>query len=285
MPIKLYKIIIPLGLIAIVLFISLYWLSLHKSDQLRVSLLDVGQGDSILIQTPYGQNVLIDGGPDDSVTYGLSRNMPWWDRTIDLMILTHPHDDHVSGLLDVIKRYNVKKIAYTGVVHSSPNYLAWLKLVQVKKIPIVIIDQPRKIVLGNDCYLDVLYPFDSLLNKEVENINNSSIAAKLVYKNVKFLLTGDIEKIIEEKLLASNVDISAHILKLAHHGSDTSSTEEFLKKVNPDIAIISVGKDNKFGHPNGRIINRLERMGKKFFRTDLDGEVGFVSDGVMIYKK
>lgn len=285
MPIKLYKIIIPLGLIALVLFISLYWLNLHKPSQLEVSFLDVGQGDSILIQAPYGQNILIDGGSDNSVIYGLSRNLPWWDRTIDLMILTHPHDDHVSGLIDVIKRYNVKKIAYTGVVHNSPNFLAWLKLVQAKKIPIVIIDQPRKIVLGNDCYLDVLYPFNSLLNKEVDNINNSSIVAKLVYKNVKFLLTGDVEKNVEEKLLANNIDISAHILKLAHHGSDTSSAEDFLQKVNPDIVVISVGKDNKFGHPNGRTINRLERLGKKIFRTDLDGGMDFVSDGVRVYKK
>lgn len=96
MPGKLYKILIPLGLIAIALFISLYWLSLYKPSQLKVSFLDVGQGDSILIQTPYGQNVLIDGGPDDSAIYGLSKKLPWWDRTIDLMILTHPHDDQMS---------------------------------------------------------------------------------------------------------------------------------------------------------------------------------------------
>jgi len=285
MPNKLSQILIWIGLLAGLLLIYLYWFNSDKSSLLKVSFLDVGQGDSILIKSPYGQNILIDGGPDDSVIYGLSKNLPWWDHTIDLMILTHPHDDHVSGLLDVIKRYNVKKIAYTGVVHSSPNYLAWLKLVQSKKIPIVIISQPRKIVLGNDCYLDVLYPFDSLLNKDVENINNSSIVAKLVYKNVKFLLTGDIEKPIEEKLIASDIDLSAHILKFAHHGSDTSCTEDFLKKVNPDIAVISVGKDNKFGHPNGRIINRLERFGKRFFRTDLNGEVDFVSDGARVYKE
>ncbi|MBU4216869.1 MBL fold metallo-hydrolase [Candidatus Parcubacteria bacterium] len=285
MPGKLYKILIPLGLMTIGLFISLYWLSSHEAKQLKVSFLDVGQGDSVLIQTPYGQNILIDGGPDDSVTYGLSKNLPWWDRTIDLMILTHPHDDHVSGLLDVIKRYNVKKIAYTGVAHGSPNYLAWIKLVRNKKIPIVIIDQPRKIVLGDECYLDVLYPMDSLLNNEVDNINNSSIVAKLVYKNIKFLLTGDIEKAVEVKLLANNTDISAHILKLAHHGSDTSSAEDFLTKVNPDIAVISVGKNNTFGHPGGRIINRIERIGKRIFRTDLDGEVDFVSDGVRVYKE
>jgi len=282
---RLFKIITLLGLSGAVLFISIFWISLQKSTQLKVSFLDVGQGDSILIQTPYKQNVLVDGGQDDSVIYGLSKNIPWWDRTIDLLILTHPHDDHVTGLLDVMKRYDVKKIAYTGVVHTSPNYLAWLKSVQAKKIPIVIIDQPRKIVLGDDCFLDLLYPFDSLLNEEVENINNSSIVAKLVYKDVKFLLTGDIEKIVEEKLIVSDINLSAHILKLAHHGSDTSNTEDFLQKVNPDIAVISVGEGNKFGHPNGRIINRLERMGKRFFRTDLDGEVDFVSDGIMVYKK
>jgi len=285
MPNKLYKILIPLIVLVLILLLSLYWININKPKQLKVAILDVGQGDAILIQTPFGQNVLIDGGADDSVAYGLSHNLSWWNRTIDLMILTHPHDDHVSGLVDVIKRYNVKKIAYTGVVHSSPNYLAWLKLIQSQKIPITIIDQPRKIVFGDDCYLDVLYPFDSLLNKEIENINNSSIVAKLVYRDVKFLLTGDAEKVVEEKLLASGTDISAQILKVPHHGSDTGMTENFLKKVNPDIAVISVGKDNKFGHPNGRTINRLERFGKRIFRTDLDGEVDFVSDGVRVWKR
>jgi competence protein ComEC len=162
--------------------------------------------------------------------------------------------------------------------------LAWLKLAQAKKIPLSIINQPRKIVFADDCYLDILSPTDSLLNKEVENLNNTSIVAKLVYKNTKFLLTGDIEGEIEEKLLKDGVDISAHILKIAHHGSDTSSAENFLQKVNPDAVLISVGKDNKFKHPSKRVINRLEKLGKKIWRTDIDEEVDFVSDGVRVYK-
>lgn len=279
------KILIIIGIILVILSLFLYFSGLNQIRQLQVSILDVGQGDAILIQTPFGQNVLIDGGPDDKVSYGLSQNLAWWDRTIDLMILTHPHDDHVNGEIDILKRYKVKKIIYTGAVASTPNYLTWLKLIKSQKIPMTVIDQPRKIVLGEDCYLDILYPIDGMLNKENSNLNNSSIVAKLVYKNVKFLLTGDIEKIVEEKLLISNADISAHIVKIAHHGSDTSSIEEFLKKVNPEIAVISVGKDNKFGHPNGRTLNRLERLGIKTFRTDSDGGIHFTSDGEKIYKK
>lgn len=285
MPSRLLKFLAVFGAIAFVLMFSLLWLKSEEPSRIKVSFLDVGQGDSILIQTPQNQNILIDGGPDDMVIHGLSKNLSWWDRTIDLLILTHPHDDHVTGLNDVLKRYQVKKIAYTGVIHNSPNYIAWLKSVQAKKIPMFIINQPRKIILNEDCVLDVIYPTNGLLNKEIDNVNNSSIVVKLNYKDVKFLFTGDVEEIVEEKLLADSADLKSHVLKIAHHGSDTSSIDDFLKKVDPDVAVISVGKDNKFGHPNGRTLNKLERLGVKIFRTDQDREINLVSDGVKIFKE
>ena len=126
-------------------------------NELLVSFLDVGQGDSSLIQIPDGKNILIDGGPDDGVIFELSKKLSWFDRTIDLMILTHPHADHVNGLTKVIERYNVKKILYTGVSHSSPTYIHWLKLIKDKNIPITIISKSQTIKLAENCFLEILY--------------------------------------------------------------------------------------------------------------------------------
>jgi len=245
--------------------------------------LNVGQGDAILIKTPADQNILIDGGPDNAVIKRLSENLPWWDRTIDLIILTHPHDDHVNGLNDVIRRYRVKRVLYTGVAHNSPGYLVWLKLIKDKHIPLTIIDRPQTIELGAGCRLKILYPFKSFLGREVDNLNNSSIVSKLVCGQVDFLLTGDIEEEVEKVLLDAEIDLSAEVLKAGHHGSDTSLSEDFLAAVKPKTAVIQVGGDNKFGHPSRRILKRLTRIGAAIYRNDLDGTIKISSDGNIFY--
>jgi len=291
---KLYKILLILGIAAVLLTVPIFGLSYSPPEELEVDFLDVGQGDAILIKSPFGQNILIDGGPDSKVIEGLGKNLPFWDKRIDLMVLTHPHDDHVTGLIEVIKRYSVKKILYTGVIHSAPNYLAWLEKIRERKIPLVIIDRPQKIVLGDDCYMEIIYPRKSFLAQETANLNNSSIVAKLVYGQTKFLLMGDAEIEVEKELLnltpplargGGEVDLFAQVLKVGHHGSDTSSSEEFLKAVNPQIAAIQVGKDNDFGHPSLRILKRLERAGAEILRTDKNGTIKLVSDGREINKK
>jgi len=291
---KLYKILLILGIAAVLLTVPIFGLSYSPPEELEVDFLDVGQGDAILIKSPFGQNILIDGGPDSKVIEGLGKNLPFWDKRIDLMVLTHPHDDHVTGLIEVIKRYSVKKILYTGVIHSAPNYLAWLEKIRERKIPLVIIDRPQKIVLGDDCYMEIIYPRKSFLAQETDNLNNSSIVARLVYGETKFLLTGDAEIEVEKELLnltpllargGGEVDLSAQVLKTGHHGSDTSSSEEFLKAVSPQIAVIQVGKDNDFGHPSLRILKRLERAGAEILRTDKNGTVSLISDGKEIIKK
>ncbi len=285
---KLYKILLILGIVAVLAAIPAFWLTYSAASELEVDFLDIGQGDAILIKAPFGQNILIDGGPDDSVIKCLGKNLAWWDKKIDLMILTHPHDDHVTGLIDVIKRYKVEKILYTGVVHTSPNYIAWLELVRDRQIPLTIIDRPQTVKLGKNCELDILYPTKSLLGQTVNNLNNSSIVAKLIYQETKFLLTGDAEIEVEQELVKSNIDLSSQVLKAGHHGSDTSSSLEFLQAVKPEIVVIQVGTDNDFGHPSRRVIKRLERMGAQVFRNDLDGTARLISDGQEInikYKK
>ena len=276
---KLYKILLILGIVAVLVAIPAFWLTYQAVSELEVDFLDIGQGDAVLIKAPFGQNILIDGGPDNSVIKRLGENLPWWDKKIDLMILTHPHDDHATGLIEVIKRYKVKKILYTGVVHTSPNYLVWLELVRDRQIPLTIIDRPQKIILGKHCVLDILYPAKSLLGQTVNNLNNSSIVVKLIYEETKFLLTGDAEIEVEQELVESNIDLTAQVLKAGHHGSDTSSSIEFLQAVKPEIVVIQVGIDNDFGHPSRRVIKRLERTGAQVLRNDLDGTVKLVSDG------
>ncbi|MFA4941847.1 MAG: ComEC/Rec2 family competence protein [Patescibacteria group bacterium] len=282
---KLYKILLISGIVLALLAIPIFGLTYSSSKNLEVDFLDVGQGDAILIKSPFGQNILVDGGPDGKVVEQLGKKLPFWDKQIDLIVLTHPHDDHVTGLTEIIKRYDVRKILYTGVVHDAPNYLAWLEEARNKKIPLALVDRPQVIKLGENCELDVLFPQKSFIGQGIENLNNSSIVAKLFYGQTSFLLTGDAEIAVEKDLLAASVDLKSQVLKIGHHGSDTSSSEEFLEAVKPKFAVIEVGKDNDFGHPNLRILKRLERIGAEIFRTDLDGTIKFESDGMEINKK
>ena len=272
---KLYKTLIILAIAGIFLTIPVFWITLSAENKLEVAFLDVGQGDASLIKTPFGQNILIDGGDGYKVIERLEEELSWWDVTIDLMILTHPHNDHVAGLIFVLEKYDVKKILYTGVIHSAPAYLEWLKIVKAKNIPLVIIDRPQKVNFGSHCFLDIVYPRQSLLGKSVNNLNNSSIIAELDCENRTVLFMGDAEIEVEEELIKIGDLGSVEILKVGHHGSNTSSNQEFLEMVNPQKAVISVGKDNKFGHPSRRIIKRLERLGAEILRTDLNGTIRF----------
>ncbi|MDO8592617.1 MAG: ComEC/Rec2 family competence protein [bacterium] len=279
---RLYKILLILGMAACAAAVLLFWLAYRAPNRLVVDFLDAGQGDAILIKAPSGQNILIDGGPDKSAVKRLGENLPWWDKRIDLMILTHPHDDHVTGLIDVLKRYSVGKILYTGVTHTAPNYLTWLKLVRDSKTPMIIIDKTQTIKLGQGCELEILYPAKSFLGQTIEDLNQSSIIARLSYGQTKFLLTGDAGEEVETELLNRGADISADVLKVGHHGSQYSTGQEFLNKVRPKIAVIEAGKDNQFGHPNLRTIKKLERVGARIYRTDKDGTIEIISDGVSV---
>jgi competence protein ComEC len=246
---------------------------------MEVVFLDVGQGDAILIKTLHGQNILIDGGEDKAVIKRLGEELPWWDKRIDLTILTHPHSDHVGGLIDVLRRYDVSTIIYSGASHNSPDYLAWLRIIQEKNISLRTISRRQKVLLADNAYLDFLYP-TALEDIGMEkNLNNTSLIAKLVYGETKFLFMGDAEIAVESKLILSGADLKADVIKLGHHGSDTSSGEELLRQVSPDYAVIAVGVGNKFGHPSPRVVKRLGRLPAKILRTDYDGNIKFKSDG------
>lgn len=246
---------------------------------LEVDFLDVGQGDAILIKTPAGQNILIDGGRDKTVLRRLAEHLPWFDRQLDLVILTHPDDDHSGGLAAVAGRFKIKKFVYTAVADESPGYLASLAEIKKQGIPSVIVDRPQIINFSPNSRLEILSPIESLAGQAPQNINDSSIVSRLVYGQTTLLLTGDIEAGEEEQLLADEAPVSAKALKISHHGSDSGTGEAFLSRVKPEIAIISVGADNNFGHPNRRILKRLERIGASVYRTDQQGTIRLFSDG------
>ncbi len=244
--------------------------------KLLVHFLDVGQGDAILIQTPCGQDILIDGGADNTLLAGLSQHLSFFNRDIELMILTHPHSDHVAGLVEVLDRYEVDKVLTTGVEYGSPDYVAWLEKIADKDIPVEIVDSPRNI-LFSEVRLEVLFPDRSFNGQEVANVNDVSIVTRIVYLETEILLTGDYEE--EETLLNKDFDLRSDIYKAGHHGSNNANDYEFVQAVDPDYVIISCGQDNSFGHPHYRAMKNFESVGAQILRTDQDGSVTFISDG------
>jgi competence protein ComEC len=258
-------------------WIVVFDLRSHKF--LEVNFFDVGQGDAIFVEAPTRHQILIDGGPSPKIIEKLAREIPFWDRSIDLIILTHPEKDHITGLLEVLKRYKVENILWTGIVRDIPECKEWLNLIEKEKANVKIAKAGQKISCKNCKWkIEIFYPFESLEGMEFEDSNNTSIVSKLIFGDSSFLFTGDIYKDVEESLTLTSFDLNSKILKVAHHGSKTSSSENFLEKVLPEVAIISVG-ENKYGHPNKETLEILEKYGIRVLRTDREGDIKIISDG------
>lgn len=236
----------------------------------EITFLDVGQGDAILIETANGRNILIDGGPDKKVIKELSQNLDFGDRTLDLVVLTHPHSDHLTGLNSVLERFEVGRILVPPVEPESPAYKYFLKRSDKLNIPTLEVTAPFQAELAPDCDLDLIYPFE---DSEWDNLNNASLVSRLDCSGLSFLFTGDIEKEVEKEILDRNPDLDSDVLKVAHHGSADSGSKEFLRAVSPDLAVIPVGEDNRPGHPDLRTIKKLQRTGALILRTDENGAV------------
>lgn len=256
-----------------------FFQSFNESKSLEVDFFDVGQGDAILIKTPEHERILVDGGPGNSVLAKLGENLPFYDKDIDLIILTHPHADHLTGLIEVLRRYEVKKVLSTGVLHTTGEYIAWLEEIKKQSIPMEIAKAGEILSFGDKTKIEILNPTEDLVGKEADSLNNTSVVFKLTYGENKFLFTGDAETEVEDELLARDADLEVDVLKVAHHGSKNSTSQEFLEKVKPKFAVISVGAKNNFGHPSELTLERLERSGAEIFRTDLDGDIKILSDG------
>ncbi|HOX30165.1 MAG TPA: ComEC/Rec2 family competence protein [Candidatus Paceibacterota bacterium] len=261
----------------------LVWLAffeLSAQGLLRVEFFDVGQGDAALIKTPSGADILIDGGPGLAVLEGLGRSLPFWDRDIDLLILTHADHDHLAGLLEVLKQYKVKSVLWNGAIKDTAEFEEWARLIFEEKSDIYIARAGMRITFDREPghFIEVLYPEQDLSGVAVKDANNGSVVVKLVYGESEFLFTGDIYGFIEDSLANGDTDLDADVLKVAHHGSKNSASELFLRKVDPDIAVISVGR-NSYGHPSEEILEMMEKHGIKIFRTDMAGDITFTTDG------
>lgn len=275
----------------------LAWIVVFDLSQprfLEVNFFDVGQGDAIFIETPQRHQILIDGGSSLAILEKLGKEIPFWDKSLDLIILTHPERDHMAGLIEVLKKYKVENILWTGIIRDTVEYQEWVKLIKEEKANVFIAKGSEEIKAARTV-LDVLYPFESLAGKEFKNSNDTSIVSRLVFGQNSFLFTGDISSVAEKELIlrenscgpyrteSSGTDcqfatLSSDVLKVAHHGSKTSSSEEFLKETSPEISVIQVGENN-YGHPHPEVLERLKNFGIRILRTDKNGNVKIFSDG------
>jgi len=260
--------------------LSFSFLSNTADGYLHVYFLDVGQGDSLFIKTPDGKQVLIDGGPNNLVIQKLGELMPFYDRDIDVLVITHTDSDHITGLIEVLERYDFNLIIRSNILCKTTLCLALNEKIDKEEAQVWFVDSGDILDLGHETLLNILYPFDN--NIYDGKPNNNSVVAKLNYGESSLLLTGDIEKKVESKLFYSELDISAKFLKIAHHGSKTSSSELFLNTVSPSFAFIEVG-DNRFGHPDEDVLARLEKRGITYYRTDKDGDIHLIIDNINSY--
>ena len=246
---------------------------------LEITFFDIGQGDSIFIETSDGKQVLIDGGPDNSILEKLNQTMSFYDRTIDLVILTHPDADHITGLVKVLNYYQIEHILTSGLEKDTAIYMKWKELFEEKNISLSLAQQGQRIILQNNVILEVLWPDQNLISSYSNPANNVSVVTRLVYDDIEILLTGDIEKKVENYLVNQDFDLESDILKLAHHGSKSSTIFNFLKAVNPKIAVISVGEDNRYKHPSQEVLERIKDL--IIYRTDEDGDICILTDGAL----
>ncbi len=270
--------------LVILLCLSVFVFSTHsiasqKDGLLKIHFFDIGQGDSIFIETPNGNQVLIDGGPDNTVVQKLGETMPFYDKDIDLVVLTHSDADHITGLIDVLEIYDAGNIVYSNISRNSAQYDAWQEAVVGEDANIIDPVAGKVFDLGSGVVLSTAPPDEPLAGKFLEKTNNESVVLMLEYGETEILLTGDIEAKTERQIILSGADLDADIIKIAHHGSKTSTLEEFLYEVSPRVAVISVGEKNRYGHPALEVLKRLEDYGIRYYRTDTDGDIQVISDG------
>ncbi len=267
-----------LGAIAAVLLVIT--VASRPHGRLHLTVLDIGQGDAILVEAPSGATALIDGGPDPELTLRrIGANLPFHLRRIDLLVLSHPHQDHVAGLVEVLARHRVGAVIEAGIGFENPSYARLLTDASVAGIPVVLARAGHEIALDPSTTLAILYPGDEDARAPLPDgdINNASVVVEIRHGGFRALLTGDAEAPVEAALVSRGTLRPVDVLKVGHHGSHSSSTPEFLAAVDPTLAIISAGVDNEYGHPAAETLAAL--AGHMVLRTDLDGDVEVATDG------
>jgi competence protein ComEC len=263
-------------LLSVIVFLVLSLPSQKTDGRLHLKVYDVGQGDAIFIRTPQGYKILVDGGPNNRVLDHLGRELAWNDRRIDFVILTHPQADHMAGLVEVIKRYEVGQVLISGVEHTTKLYQSWSEALAEKQIKPRIVKQGDEIGFPDGAKIRFLWPREE--RPIVSDLNMASLVLRLDFGEFNAELTGDADSQVQPYTSTTS---EVEVLKVPHHGSRTALNQSYLKQISPEISIISVGEKNSYGHPNQVLLNQL--LGTKIFRTDLNGTVEVVSDGKSWY--
>jgi competence protein ComEC len=271
---------------------ALSWIAVFASatsNELKVYFLDVGQGDAIFIELPDDRQILIDGGPDNGkVLERINSIMPFWDRSIDIVIATHGELDHIGGLRSVLRYYDVATIIWNGIESETKIFKEWKEAVDSEGATVLVGEYGMRFTLFDSVFFEIIYPLNTSWSDPVatgsdqerlSSQNNFSLVIRFVYGEDSFLFSGDIERQAEYKIIEQNLRIDSDVLKIAHHGSKTSSSELFLEKVNPKIAVISSGQNNTYGHPHEAILQRLTKYGIEIRRTDTEGTVLLITNG------
>lgn len=278
-----YILILSLFVVGFSILAPTHIIRSKDSNYLKVVFLDVGQGDAIYIEAPNGKQILIDGGPDAELLSSLAKVMPFADRSIDMIMATHPDMDHIGGFPLLLDNYKVTSIIENGTISTSEVSASLEDKIQKKKINKIIARRGMHIIIDEkkNIYIDILFPDRDITNFES---NDASIVGKLVYGENSFLFTGDASLYTENLIEWNDNESTLHsdVLKLGHHGSRTSSSLLWLEKVNPDIAIISVDKNNKYGHPHQELLDRLSSLRIPFLTTYEKGNIIFKSDGIKL---
>lgn len=250
---------------------------LLDTQTLRVHFINVGQGDAILLQTPKGYNILVDTGPKKSANMLLNYLKNIQVSSLDLLVITHPDFDHIGGIPSLLEKVPVKKILDSGKAHTTLTFIQYKQYVWNNIVPVQYAKEKMKLKIDPDLEIKVL----NSGSEEKEN-NNASIVLHVTYKDMKFLLMGDTEE-AEEKRLSRKYNLGSTILKVAHHGSNSSSTTAFLNDVQPKIAVISAGRNNDFNHPHSPVVSRLLDSGADIYNTAESGSIVFTTDGELLF--
>lgn len=261
-----------------------YLILVPEEEILEVHFLDIGQGDSILIEAPGGVDMLIDGGPDRSVMRKLPKKIGLLDRKIDVVLATHPDKDHIAGLAPVFDRYQVSYFIESGVEHDS-QYVEALEEAVANESSVTTVTARRgmRIRLGEEVYADVLFPDRDVSSVET---NDGSVIIRLVYGETSFMLGGDAPSKVEDYLVSVDGDsLRSDVLKVSHHGSKTSTSDAWLQAVDPSIVVITAGKGNSYGHPAPEVVNRILESGAEIVSTIEEGNITTLSDGGQVWVK
>jgi len=269
------------GLLAAI--VAVVWLALRglPDGRLHVYFLNVGQGDAILVVAPDGRQILVDGGPSPTALLSeLGDLLPFWDRSLDLVALTHPDGDHITGLIPLLDRYRVAQVLDTPLSDAAAEAVSWLAGLAQNGVPRTYAQRGMRLPVG-DLTITVLHPGPTPLTGTASDDNNNCIVLRLDYGATCLLLTGDAEQAAEADMLAVGLPLRCDVLKVGHHGSNGATSAQFVAAVAPTVAVIQVGADNTFGHPHPGVLERL--AGVEVLRTDLNGRIEVVSDGRRVW--